>query len=152
MNPYITYPLIILVVIGSFNYLYEFEGATSIDLTYEGIQNQTLIGNQTLTGEESELELEEGSLSLDFTMTTGIVAIIISAIALGLIGIHILGSGLSDFSVKIIWNGIVFYGLWTIFSVLALTAIIAIPIFGVLLWFFLTLFYSLGVFGKMGSD
>lgn len=149
MNQFIFYPLIILIVIGLFYQVYTYG---SIDLSSSGTQNQELIGNQTLTGEESELELEQGSLSLDFSMTVGLVAIIIGAIALGLIGIQVLGSGLSDFSVKIIWNGIVYYGLWSIFSILAFNPIVGIPFFGLLLWFFLTLFYSLGVFGKMGSD
>lgn len=149
MNSFIVYPLLILVVIGSFYQIYTYG---DVDLSSSGSQSQELIGNQTLNEAESELELEQGSLSLDFNMTVGLVAVIIGAIALGLIGINVLGSGLSDFSVKIIWNGIVYYGLWTVFSVLAFNLIIGIPIFGILLWFFLTFFYSLGVFGKMGSD
>lgn len=149
MNPYITYPLLILIVIGSFYQIYTYG---SVNLSTSDTQTQELIGNQTLNEEESELELEQGSLSLDFDMTTGLVAVIIGGIALGLIGIKVLGSGLDSFSVKIIWNGIVFYGLWAIFSVLAFNPIASIPFFGMLLWFFLTLFYSLGVFGKMGSE
>lgn len=142
-----------MLVIGSFNYAYEISN-TSIDLTEEsGFSfSQAIIGNQTLNETSQELELETASLELDFTMVTGLVAIIVGAIALGLIGLNVLGSGLPDSSVKIIWNGIVFYGLWSIFSVLGYTALVSIPLFGVMLWFFLTFFYTLGVFGKMGSD
>lgn len=150
MNSFVVYPLLILVVIGSFYQIYQFD--ESYDLSGSNSTNQELIGNQTLNEDESELELEQGSLNLDFNMTVGLVAVIIGAIALGLIGLNVLGSGLSDFSVKIIWNGIVYYGLWIALSVLAFNLIVGIPIFGVLLWFFLTFFYSLGVFGKMGSD
>jgi len=147
-NDYIFYPLFILIIVSLFTQLYYYDEAT---FNSDEIQSQTLIGNQTLTGEESELELEQGNLNLSFDMTTGLVAIIIGAIALGLIGIKVLGSGLDPQSVKIIWNGIVFYGLWLIFSVLAYNSIITIPSFGVIFWFMITFIYSLGVFGKMGS-
>lgn len=149
MNNYIVLPIIIMFMIGIFSQFYY---SSAIDISSEGLsQSQTLQGNQTLTGEESELVLDEGSLSLDFTMTIGLVAIIAGAIALGLIGMNVLGSGLSAFSVKIIWNGIVYYGLWAIFSVLGFNAINSLPLFGLLFWFILTLCYTFGVFSKMGD-
>ena len=147
-NDFIFYPLFILIVISLFTQLYYNDKAV---FGSDGIQSQTLIGNQTLIGEESELELEQGNLSLGFDMTVGMVSIIISAVALGLIGLNILGSGLDPQAVKIIWNGIVFYGLWAIFSVMGYSSIVSIPTFGVLFWFMMTFIYSLGVFGKMGS-
>lgn len=150
MNNYIVYPLLILVVIGSFYQVYRF--GENYDLSESNSTSQELIANQTLNGTSQELEIEEGSLDLSFDMTVGLVVIILGAIALGLIGLNVLGSGLSDFSVKIIWNGIVYYGLWAVFSVLAITVILSIPYFGALLWFFLTMIYSLGVFGNMGSE
>jgi len=152
MNPYITYPLIILVVIGSFNYLYEFESATSVDLSSEGLIEQNVTGSVFENETETTVSAGTHTLTLDFNMTIGLVAIIVTAIALGLIGFNLLGSGLPDASIKILWNGLIYYGLWTIFSILAFNPITSIPLFGTLLWFFLTLFYSLGVFGKMGSD
>jgi len=130
-----------------FTQFYYYDTAT---FDSDEIQSQELIGNQTLTGEESELELDNAELSLDFTMTTGLVAVIAGAIALGLIGIKVLGSGLDSYSIKIIWNGIVFYGLWSIFSVLAFNAISSIWL-GSIFWFLLTFIYSLGVFSRMGN-
>ena len=147
-NDCIFYPLFILIVVSLFTQLYYNDNAV---FGSDGIQSQTLIGNQTLTGEESELELEQGSLSLGFDMTTGLVAIIIGAIALGLIGLKVLGTGLDPQAVKIIWNGIVFYGLWAVFSVMSYGSIVSIPTFGILFWFMITFIYSLGVFNKMGS-
>ena len=149
MNPFIVYPLLILIVIGSFYQLYTYG---SVDLSGSGAQTQNIAGGQTLNETETDIEVAGGSLSLDFTMTAGLVVIIIGAIVLSLIGLQVLGSGLDGFSVKIIWNGIVYYGLWSVFSVLAFNPINSIPIFGLLLWFFLTLFYTFGVFGKMGSE
>lgn len=148
MNNLIIYPLIILVVIGAFTQLYYY---SEVDFSSSGAQSQELIANQTLNGTSQELELEEGSLSLNFDMTIGLIVIVLSAIALGLIGLNVLGSGLSDRSVKIIWNGIVFYGLWAVFSIMGYNSIASIPYFGALVWFSLTLFYSLGIFSKMGD-
>lgn len=148
MDKFIYYPLFLLFMIGVFVQILNTSGAS---FSYSGSQNQAIIGNQILAGEESELELEGASLSLDFTMTAGIVAIIAGAIALGLIGIKVLGSGLDSYSVKIIWNGIVFYGLWLMFSVLGYDFFASIPIVGIILWIGLTLVYSLGVFGRMGG-
>lgn len=147
-NDFIFYPLFILIIVSVFTQFY-YNGSAVFGS--DAIQSQTLIGNQTLTGEESELELEQGSLDLGFDMTIGLVGIIIGAIALGLIGLNVLGSGLDTFSVKIIWNGITFYGLWAIFSVMSYNSIVSIPVFGVIFWFLMTFIYSLGVFGKMGS-
>jgi len=148
MNSFIFYPLVVLMVVGLFTQFYYYDNAT---FDSDEIQYQELIGNQTLNGTEQQLELEQGSLDLGFDMTIGLVAVIVGAIALGLIGLHVLGSGLDSNSVKLIWNGIVFYGLWLIFSVLGYNSIVSIPIFGIIFWFILTFIYSLGVFGRMGD-
>lgn len=148
MDNFIFYPLLIMLVVGSFYQVYRYD---EISLSSSDTVTQELTGNQTLDEVESQIDLENASLSLDFDMTVGLIGIVVSAIALGLIGLNFVGSGLSDRSVKIIWNGIVFYGLWTIFSILAFNPIALIPIFGVLLWFILTMVYSLGVFNRMGE-
>jgi len=149
MKSFIFYHLIILLTISLFTQFYYYDTAT---FSSDETQTQNLAANQTLNGTSQELELEQGSLDLGFNMTYGLVTVIVSAIALGLIGLNVLGSGLSDFSVKIIWNGIVFYGLWLIFSVLSYSSIVSIPTFGIIFWFLLTFVYTLGIFNMMGSD
>lgn len=148
MNNMLVIPLFLLIIVGSFSQLWYYDATdfSSSDNPYTQDINETQIQN----GTEANLELEGASLNLDFGMTIGLIAVIAGAIALGLIGINVFGSGLSDFSVKIIWNGIVFYGLWSVFSVFAFNAIISIPLFGLMFWFILTVVYSLGVFGRMG--
>lgn len=138
-----------LFIVAGFTQLYY---NSTINLSYDETQITTIYGNQTLDETTSELELQDASLTLDFDMTVGIIAIIIGATALGLIGINFIGSGLSDFSIKIIWNGIVFYGLWLVFSTLGFNFFSIIPFFGSLIWLGLTLVYSIGVFFKMGSE
>lgn len=137
------------MVVGGF---YQLIAITTIDFTSDEVQNQTLTQNQTLNAEESQLEVSGGSIDFSFNMTIGLITIMVSSIVAGLIGIKVLGSGLDPQAVKIIWNGLIYYGLWAIFSVLGYTAFILIPFgFGLFGWFLLTAIYSLGVWERMGS-
>jgi len=148
MNTRIVYPLILLVILGAFSQLVYLE---SVNLSSNSTISEELVQNQTLTGTESELEVYGGSFTIDFEMTIGLIVIIVSALFLGLIGIKVLGSGLSEHSVKIIWNGLIYYGLWGVFSAFAINAFFAIPIFGAFFWFVLTFIYTLGLLSKMGG-
>jgi len=149
MNPYIIYPLLILMVVGSFNYLYIYG---SVDFGSSSEQTQDLASIQYLNDTETELEMEQAQFNFEFTMTTGLVAIIAIVMVISLLGASILGSHIfGDTGLKMFYNAVVYYGLWAIFSTFCYTIIINIPFFGVLLWFFFTFIFSLGVFGKMGS-
>ena len=80
----------------------------------------------------------------------GFLALIIGIIALGVLaGIHVLGSGLSDASINIIYKSVFYYVLWGIFSVFAYgindIGISSIPIFGMVIYLFLTIVYSIGI-------
>ena len=144
----ILFPLLLLIIVGTFSQLYN---NNIIDFSSENTQTQDLEGVQSVNGTDTTVSIGEFSLILDFNMTTGLVIIIAVATVLGLIGLNVLGSGLSDRSVKIIWNGIVYYGLWAIFSVFAIAGVLSIPYFGGFLWFLLTFIYTLGVFTGMGD-
>lgn len=149
MNPFIIYPLLILVVVGSFNYLYLYG---SVDFGSSSEQSQELTQGQSLNESQTDIEMEQANFNFEFTMVTGLVAIIVIVMLISLLGASILGSHIfSETGLKMFYNGIVYYGLWAIFSAFCYTIIASIPSFGVLLWFFFTLIYSLGVFGKMGT-
>lgn len=145
MNSLIVYPLLILFIVSGFSQLYYY---SNTDLAYNGTLSDIASGgNQTLTGEEQEISQEIGDIVFNINMITGIVALIIGLVALGVIaGIRILGSGLSEYSVKLIHKSATYYGLWGIFSALSFTAFSGIPTFGLFLWLGLTLIYSLGFF------
>lgn len=145
MNSLIVYPLFILIFLGAFNQLLL---TTDIDFTYnETLEAQQARGNQSITGEEDELIQETSEAEININMITGIIALIIGLIAVGVMaGVKVLGSGLDTFSVKLIFLSAVYYGLWGIFSALAFTVFLSIPFFGVFIWFILTLIYSLGFF------
>lgn len=141
----ILYPLLMLIILSVFIQLMANTGV--LDLTYSNSTSQSQSGNQTLNSEESELQQETTTALFDINMTTGIVALIIALVAVGVVaGIHVLGSGLSDYSVQLIHKSCIYYGLWGVFSALSFMAFLNIPIFGLVLWLGLTLIYSIGFF------
>lgn len=81
----------------------------------------------------------------------GLLALIIGMLTLGtVLGIHFLGSGLSDSTINIIYKSVLFYAIWGIFSVFALgtgnIGILSIPMqMGTIMYIFLTLIYSIGI-------
>lgn len=147
-NDYITYPLLILVIIAGFTQLLVNTNSTGIDLSYNGsinVDSQT--GNLTENENTTTIQTQEQNAVFDINMITGLIALIISLIVVGVIaGIRVLGSGLSEKSVTLIYNSTVYYGLWGIFSALSFQAFNSIPIVGLFTWLIMTLIYSLGFF------
>ena len=145
MNNLVVYPLLILFIVSGFSQLYYF---SNTDLTYSGsLSDIASGGNQTLTGEEQEISQEISDAVFDINMTTGIIALIIGLVAIGVVaGIRVLGSGLSEYSIKLIHKSATYYGLWGVFSALSFTLFSGIPTFGLFIWLGLTLVYSLGFF------
>lgn len=81
---------------------------------------------------------------------TGAIAIIIALVAIAVVvGIQILGSGISEQSIKAIIIVVGYASIWGIFSTLSLNLIIAIEIFGTIIYLFLTILYVIGVMEKL---
>ena len=145
MNSLIVYPLLILFIVSGFSQLYYY---SNTDLAYSGsISDIASGGNQTLTGEEQEITQEMEDAIFDINMVSGMVSLIIGLVAVGVLaGVQVLGSGLSEYSVKLIHKSVTYYGLWGVFSALSFTLFSGIPTFGLFIWLGLTLVYSLGFF------
>ncbi len=151
MNGLIVYPLLLLLLIAGVNQLYVLSSSDlSYNNTLSGIAQE---GNQTLNEEESQLRQEAADAAFTVNMTAGFIALIIGLVAVGVVaGIHVLGSGLDTYSVQLIHKATVYYGLWGVFSALALTGLITIPFFGAFFWLGITLVYSLGFFQSLGGS
>jgi len=107
------------------------------------------IFNATIT--EMELpEREPEILNID-PLTGAITIIVILATATALLGIKVLGSGLSDDSVRVLITTTVYVSIWTILSLLAIPLISSIEIFGSLLYVCLTIGYIIGVIEKISG-
>jgi len=83
----------------------------------------------------------------------GLFGVAISAIVVGVVGgIDVVGSGLSEHSVKLLSNSVLYFGLWGIFSSIAIPLILEIPMyFGVFIYAILTLMYIVGVISMSNS-
>jgi hypothetical protein len=94
--------------------------------------------------------LSGGSMGID--NLTGAITIIVIFITLGaIIGIQVLGSGLSDTSVRTITLAIVYIGVWTSLTFLAGNLIFSIEEFGTIIYVSLTLVYAVGCIQKIAG-
>lgn len=86
--------------------------------------------------------------------STGILSLIIVIIALvSILGIRVLGSGLSDSATRTITIGTGYGGIWALFSVFAMPLMLSITAFGVFIYVSLTILFTVGIFQKIsGGD
>jgi hypothetical protein len=147
---FLYFPLIVLIFV---MFIVQAHGMQTLGTTNSfTIDSDTFTGTQTQNQDTTSFSMSTtyGTFSPD--LTNGIIAIIIALIAVGAVaGIRVLGSGISETSVRIIYNSVFFYALWGILSVFALNGanndgLNSLPFsIGYILWFLMTLFYSLGI-------
>jgi len=107
----------------------------------EGVQ-----GYHIINGTKYLFETQEVDILFFIDPVLGAISIfVIIAIIVGVLGINILGSGLSSESVRIISAVVIYGGLWTIMSILAIPLIISIEYFGGIIYVVLTVGYVYGV-------
>jgi len=137
-------PMIIITFI-SMVFGADFLGVSvNVDYLIDQMKNGTI---RQLLEEEG---MEFGSHNFNITLVTGAIAIImvIGLLALGL-GIRVLGSGLSETSVKTLVGGIAYTGIWMVLSVMSMPLILNIETFGTIIYVILTVGYVLGVIQKL---
>jgi len=92
------------------------------------------------------------AVNVGISPITGALAIIIALVAVAvLVGIQVLGSGISEQSVHTIIVVIGYASIWGVFSVLTLNLIISIELFGWLIYLTLTIIYMIGVMNKISN-
>ncbi len=122
-----------------------------------------IIVEPNITGSETS-ELIKAVLTemgYDTTPTTiftvgeidGFLAILTVIIVIaGIVGLQILGSGLSEEGHKIIMACIIYGGLWSLLSIIAMPLILSIVEYGYLIYLGLTCAYVIGVIKKLTED
>lgn len=103
-------------------------------------------------------EFQLGTITLGFNLASGAILLAVTGITIAVVaGIRlsgsILGTGgaisLSETSVSAVTYGLVFFGAWLLLSLLGSPLILIIPIFGIPLYFLMTLIYVIGVLEMM---
>lgn len=92
------------------------------------------------------------SVNVGIDSITGALAVIIALVGIAtVVGIQVLGSGISEQSVKTIIVVIGYASIWGVFSALSLNLIVSIEIFGTIIYLFLTIMYAIGVMNRLSQ-
>jgi hypothetical protein len=140
MNKLLIFPLAVMFLLTIFSVIYTGEQyvGSSPDLNNNSgiiIQNET--GTVDVPGADP--------MEFNIWETTGALVILAAAIAVGIVaGFKILGSGFNEFSQSLMFNAILFLGLWAVLTIVSAdlmfdTAMIT------LLWVGLTMTYIIGM-------
>jgi len=111
-------------------------------------------GTLDVNGTESTLEFtgDQGLFAIDPTVATIAIFVVIIAIV-AVLGITVLGSGLSPESIKTMVTCILYGAIWGILSILAMPLIIEIEVFGTVIYTVLLMGYIVGVIQSIsGGD
>ena len=94
---------------------------------------------------------ENWRISFSLNEAFQVLGLVVGIIALGVVvGLRVLGSGISDESVSAVIKGSAYMSVWAVFSVLAFPLMSSILVFGTILYFFLTVLYCLGTINSIG--
>lgn len=118
--------------------------------TISGIPQQIIIDNSQIINGTTTSYYQEVEVLFYIDPLIQAIAILVVVIALvSVLGIQILGSGLSESAQHIITICILYITIWTILSLLSYALIVSIEIFGLLLYLALTIMYIIGVSNKL---
>ena len=139
MNKLLLFPLTVLFLMSIFTAVFTetFYSADSPDYSSDE--------NITVGGETGSVDIPNaGSHTYNMWGLGGAVVILTVALTVGILaGIHVIGSGLSDTSQKMMVSGIMFGGLWACLTVISGTTFFSTTT-SQLCWFGLTFVYVLG--------
>jgi len=106
---------------------------------------------QTMEGQvDTGINIPSFTFGLDETIGA-ILILTVVAVAVGIIGIRIFGSGFGETTVKYITLILTYVGIWMLFSLIAYPLIISITGLGTLIYLGLTIAYTIGVIQKLGE-
>jgi hypothetical protein len=142
MNKLLIFPMSFMFLLTIFSTVYTgvyYSGQSSDYSSQSGTEIQ---------GETGTVEIPSGGIETYNIWESGTgyaMIILIGAITVGIIaGIKILGSGLSDPSQSMIFNGILFLGLWACLTVISSQFLFDSAI-AIILWISLTMIYVIGL-------
>ena len=117
-----------------------------------GIIDTTTEGTTLINGTSTTVVLTQGDVLFSIDAIEGAIPIMaVMLIAVVLLGITALATGLSPQTVKIATFLIFYIGIWVLLSINAEPLIRSIDIFGGLLYVVLTIGYTIGVFQNMSG-
>jgi hypothetical protein len=146
MNKLLIFPLAFMFILTLFSAIYSSETYTGYSAEYSP-DEIIMINNDT-----GEVNIPSAQpQSFDMWETTGAMVIIVAAIAVGIVaGITVLGSGISERAQSLIYNGILFLGLWSCLTIISSRFFLG-SLIPTMFWISLTVIYLIG-FGLHTSN
>lgn len=145
MNRMLLFPLSIMLILSVYGMIY-----TGLTYTADATENYSTIDGVDINGTPSSVDIPSaGSYSFDIWSNSGFLLILTAAIAIGVVaGVNFLGSGLSDTSQKMLFDSVLFGGIWACLAVAAVDFMF-VNAYTSLLWLVLTMIYIIGVGSHM---
>lgn len=139
MNKLLVFPLILVAMM---SFMYMAFASTAIDGI--SLDNSSFNKNSSDFG-NAVIQFVGGSTAVSVTTIVAIIAIFITAsVVAALLGLGILGSGFSPYSQRVVFNVIIFGGLWFVFSAILQQPIFGNAVFGIF-FLLLTVIYVIGL-------
>ena len=144
MNKMLLFPMALMLILSMYGMIYT--GYTYTPDSTEDYSNTSA----DVDGDPTYVDIPEaGSYTFDVWDNSGFLLILTAAIAIGVIaGVNFLGSGLSDTSQKMLFDSVLFGGIWACLSVAAVDFMF-VNTYTSLLWLILTMVYIIGVGSHM---
>ncbi len=112
----------------------------------------TVDNTAIVDGTPSTFEVTTADYLFSIDPISGAIAMIIIITAVSaLVGIQVLGSGLSPEAVRALMLGIAYTGIWVVLSVLAYPLIAGIQVFGATIYVGLSIVYVVGVIQRIAG-
>lgn len=149
MNSLMLFPLGIMFVLTIITSMYTSE--TYLGTSGDFNSDDDIIINEDGVNKTGSIDIPETeSQTFDIWDSTGAMLILTAAIAAAILaGITVLGSGLSDRAQGIIFDGILYLGLWACLTIVARELIFAIT-FSMIIWVIITTMFIIGLGSHMG--
>jgi len=110
-----------------------------------------LQGEEVPNGDDTSTDLPEDIFFEIDPVLGAIVILTIIGIIAGVLGIQIVGSGLSDWSVRTGILIMTYLGLWILLTILSMPLIKSIEVFGSIIYISLSLGYTIGVIQNLSK-
>lgn len=143
MNKLLIIPLAIMLMLTIYGMVYT---DSSITASSEDLN----VGSGGVNGTTVDVP-GAGAQTFNLDSSATVLAILIAAIAVGIAaGVNILGSGLSDTAQDIIFNSVLFFGIWAVLTAFASNVIFVDSIM-ITIYVVLTIIFTIGLGMQIGS-
>lgn len=122
--------------------------------SFLGVSDSTgYSGSTWINGSETLVEVGDSALTFQVTELQGaLLIIVVIAIAVSLLSIKFLGSGIGTVGVQTLRTSIMYGAIWGVLSVLVVELILAIYLFGGFIYIGITFAYVYGVIKQLGDS